>query len=280
MRSSGSVEGVADVMSRFDDNMKLAKKPPMQAPRTATHVHRIGPTPVQHGQRTQNSATNPARGHRAQAVLAYKADANELAAATKRAARLAAEAVFAAPQVRSLVQPLAQVTVRRTRSASVAVEPPPEASDSPTIEPTARCPRVFKVEAAPISPSVEAGLATLPPPTERSTHSDSLPAEAPAIRRPRRIATDKRPGPVLHVIQAPPERKLEAEVPQPRLDFLTGKLDRVTPVLETIARAQAFSLFDERFAREWLRLSQKVDRLHAQIRAQVRWPLTSGELWR
>ena len=280
MRSSGSVEGVADVMSRFDDNKKLAKQPPMQAPRTATHVHRIGPIPVQHGQRTQNSPTNPARGHRAQALLAYKADANELVAATKSAARLAAEAAFAAPQVRSLVQPLAQVTVRRTRSASVAVEPPPEASDSPTIEPTARGPRVFKVEAAPISPSVEAGLATLPPPTEGSTHSDSLPAHAPATPSERRIATDKRPGPVLHVVHAPPKRQRESEVLQRQLELLTSGLDRVKPVLETIARAQAFSLVDERFAREWMRLSQKVDRLRAQIRAQVHWPLTSGEPWR
>ena len=235
---------------------------------------------MQHGQRTQNSPTNPARGHRAQALLAYKADANELVAATKSAARLAAEAAFAAPQVRSLVQPVAQVTVRRTRSASMAVEPPPEASDGPTIEPTAKGARVFRVEVAPLSPSVEAGLATLPPPTEGSTHSGSMPAQAPAIRRPRCIATDKRPGPVLHVIQAPSERKREAEVPQHRLDLLTGKLDRATPVLETINRAQAFSLFDERFGREWTRLSQKVDRLHGEIRAQVRLPLCSGEPWR
>ena len=180
-------------MSRFDDNKKLAKQPPMQAPSTAPHVHRIGPTPVQHGQRTQNSATNPARGHRAQALLAYRADANELAAATKSAARLAAEAAFAAPQVRSLAQPLAQVTVRRTRSASVAVEPPPEASDSPTIEPTARGPRVFKVEAAPISPSVEAGLATLPPPTEGSTHSDSR--QRTRLRPPANVASPPTRGP-------------------------------------------------------------------------------------
>jgi hypothetical protein len=280
MRSSGSVDGVADVMSRFDDNMKLAEQPAMQAPRTAQHAHRIGPIPVQHGQRTQNSVTNPAPGRRAQALLAYRADANELVAATKSAARLAAEAAFAAPQVRSLAQPLAQVTVRRTRSASVAVEPPLEASDSPTIEPTARGARVFRVEAAPISPSVEAGLATLPPPTEGSTHSDSLPAEAPAIRRPRRIATDKRPGPVSHVVHAPPKRQRESEVLQRQLDLLTSGLDRVKPVLETIARAQAFSLVDERFVREWMRLSQKLDRLRAQIRAQVRWPLTSGEPWR
>jgi hypothetical protein len=231
---------------------------------------------VQHGQRTQNSATNPARGHRAQALLAYRADANELAAATKSAARLAAEAAFAAPQV----QPLAQVTVRRTRSASVAVEPPPEASDSLTIEPTARSARVFRVEAAPISPSVEAGLATLPPPTEGSTYSGTLPAHATEPPRERRIATYKRPGPVLHVVHAPPERQRESEVLQRQLELLTSGLDRVKPVLETIARAQAFSLVDERFAREWMRLSKKVDRLRAQIRAQVRWPLISDEPWR
>ena len=94
----------------------------------------------------------------------------------------------------------------------MAVEPPPEASDSPTIEPTARGARVFRVEAAPISPSVEAGLATLPPPTEGSTYSGTLPEHAPATPRERRIATDKRPGPVLHVVHAPPKRQRESEV--------------------------------------------------------------------
>lgn len=139
---------------------------------------------------------------------------------------------------------------------------------------------MFRVEAAPISPSVEAGLATLPPPTEGSTHSGTLPAHAPATPRERRIATDKRPGPVSHVVHAPPKRQRESEVLQRQLDLLTSGLDRVKPVLETIARAQAFSLVDERFVREWMRLSQKLDRLRAQIRAQVRWPLTSGEPWR
>ncbi len=242
----------------------------MQAPRTAAHVPRIGPIPVLHGQRTQNSATNTALGHRAQALLADQADANERVAATRSAARLAAEAAFAAPQVRSLAQPSAQVIVRRTRSASLAVEPTPEASHRPTIELTAKSARVFRVEAAPTSQSVEPGSATLPPKTEGSTRSGSLPAQARAIPHPRRIGTDKRPGPVLHVVPAPSEPRREAEVPQPRLALLTAELDRVTPVLETIARAQAFSLVDERFAREWMRLSRKVERLHAQIRAQVR----------
>jgi hypothetical protein len=54
------------------------------------------------------------------------------------------------------------------------------------------------------------------------------------------------------------------------LDLLLGELERVTPVLEFIARAQTFSLVDERIAREWLRLSRKVDKLHEQIRARVR----------
>lgn len=93
-------------------------------------------------------------------------------------------------------------------------------------------------------------------------------AQAPASPNGRRIAADKRPGPVLHVILAPPEREREAEAPQPRLDLLLGELERVTPVLEFIARAQPFSLVDERLAREWLRLSRRVDKLHEQIRAR------------
>ena len=101
-------------------------------------------------------------------------------------------------------------------------------------------------------------------------YDGSLAAQTPANSNARRIATDKRPGPVLHVIHAPPERTRTAEAPQPRLALLIGELERVTPVLEIIARAQAFSLVDERIEREWLRLSRKVDKLHAQIRAQVR----------
>ena len=225
---------------------------------------------VQNGQRTQNSATNKALRHRAPALLAYEADVNDLAAATKSAARLAAESAFVAPQVRSLPQPLALIIVRRTRSASLLVKPTPEASDSPTSELTAKGPRVFRVEAPPTPRSAEASFAALPPPTETSRHSGSLPAQTPANPNARRIATDKRPGPVLHVVHVPPERKREAEAPQPRLDLLIGELERVTPVLEVIARAQAFSLVDERIARELLRLSRKLDALHAQIRAQMR----------
>lgn len=230
----------------------------------------MGQLPLQHGRRIQNSATNKAPGHRAQALLAFGADADDLAAATRSAARLAAEAAFAAPQVRSLPQTSAQVIVRRTRSASLAGKPKPEAGDGPTIETAARGARVFRVEAAPTSRSARAGIAVEPSPTEASTHSSSLPVHAPASPNGRRIAADKRPGPVSHVILAPSEREREAEAPQPRLDLLLGELERVTPVLEFIARAQAFSLVNERIAREWLRLSRKVDKLHEQIRARVR----------
>ncbi len=225
--------------------------------------------PLQHGQRTQNSTTSKALGHRAQALLAYKADANELAVEVKSAARLAAEAAFSAPQLGPLPAPSAQVTVRRTRSARLDGEPTPRAINGPTLELTAKAARVFRVEAAASSQAVEAGLAALSPTTKGSTHGASLPAQAPAIPHPRRIANDKRPGPVLHVIHASPDRKRDVQAPQARLDFLTSELARVTPVLETIAQAQAFNLVDERFAREWLRLSRKVDKLHAQIRAQV-----------
>lgn len=242
----------------------------MQAPRTALHALRIGPIPVQHGQRTQNSTTNTTLGRRAQAPLAYKSDANEQVAAAKSAARMAAEAAFEAPQVRSLAQPSPQVISRRTRSAIPAGEPAPEPCDSPTSERMAKSARVFRVEPAPTAQSVEIGSAILPPKSEGSPLSDSLPALAPVISHRRRIGTDKRPGPVLHVIHAPYEPKRAAEASPLRLDWLAGELDRVTPVLQAIARAQAFSLADARFAREWNRLSRKVDRLHAQVRAQLR----------
>ena len=225
---------------------------------------------VQRGQRTQNSGSNRALGHRSQKSLAYVADANDLAAATKSTARLEAEAAFATLQVRSLPQLSAQVIVRRTRSANFAGKPTPEGDNGSTTQLTAKCSRVFRVEAPPPSRSLEASFAALPPPAEASTHNRSMPAQAAANPTARRIATDRRPGPVLHVIHAPPERKREAGVPRSQFDLLTGELERVNPILEIISRAQAFCLLDKRVAREWLRLSRKVDELHAHIRAQMR----------
>lgn len=222
---------------------------------------------MQHGQRIQNSAPNTLFGRRAQTLMAYKGEPDERVEVTRSAARLAAEAAFAAPQVVVLAQqPAAKVMVRRTRSASLAAEPPPEPTHGAAIELTPKSARVFRVEAAPKAPSVEACSASSPPQAEESTLSAGSLVKAPAIPKPRRIGTDKRPGPVLHVV-APSEPTRPVEVRPPRLDWLAGELGRVTPVLEGIARAQAFTLVDERCAREWMRLSRKVDRLLAQIRA-------------
>jgi hypothetical protein len=88
-----------------------------------------------------------------------------------------------------------------------------------------------------------------------------------------RIASDKRPGPVTHFFQALPvplrEQPAAAETPQPRLSVLMAELQSVSPDLEMIAQAQAFSLVDKSVAREWLRLSRQLDELHAKILAQM-----------
>ena len=233
---------------------------------------------MQHGQRTQNAAPNKSPRHRAQARQAGQQDANDLTAATRSAARLAAEAAFALPRISSLpVQPT-QVSVRRSRSAGLAVKPTPIPAPTPVgnggsdFELTVKGARVFRVEAVPTPQPVEATCAGVPLPNETSKHQGNLPDQVHANSR--RIASDKRPRPVLHLIHALPEllpeRQTEAEAPQPRLGLLIGELQRVTPALEMIARAQAFSLVDERMAREWQRLSRQLDELHAKILTQIR----------
>lgn len=196
-------------------------------------------------------------GHRGQQLLAREPDTGNQGAAPKSAARLAAEAAFALPETSAWPQQPAQVSVRRARFASLVQPPSPEGEDGPTTELAIKGSRVFRVEAEAAAPVVNTLDPALPP------------APSPAHPTERRIASDKRPGPVSHVVHALPERQPEAATLQRRLGLLWGDLQGVMPDLGLIAHAQAFSLVDEHLTDEWLHLSEQVDALHAQIQNQA-----------
>jgi hypothetical protein len=99
------------------------------------------------------------------------------------------------------------------------------------------------------------------------TRNDSQTAKAP--RRSHRPANDKRPGPVFHVVHVQPEQRSEAELAIPRLQSLSARLVRVTPVLASIARAQSIWIIDGRLGKEWERLARMADELLEQIQMQL-----------
>jgi hypothetical protein len=133
-------------------------------------------------------------------------------------------------------------------------------------------PRVFRVDAAPTLQPIDLLVAS-PATTEAAPHSAILAAQAPDQAVLHRIASNKRPGPVTHVIHMLPEvlreQQAEAETQQARPGVLMAELQGVSPDLAMIAQAQAFSLVDEGVAREWLRLSRQLDELHAKILDQI-----------
>ena len=188
------------------------------------------------------------------------------------AARLAAEAAFAAPPPPSASPEQVQVTVRRTRLTAPVAELAAVDNTHPAVEPTRKAPRVFTLEAAqaPRQPDALLGVQPLPLPLPpaASIRSDSPAADAKA--RSRRIAIDKRPGPVLHVLHSVPPQTRPAELAPPRLATLIDELARVGPVLESIAQAQSFRFMDDRFAKEWQQLSQRADDLLMKLNALIR----------
>ncbi len=189
------------------------------------------------------------------------------------AARLAAEAAFAAPLPLSASPERVQVTVRRARLAAPVAEPAAVDDTRPAIEPTRKAPRVFTLEAAqaPRQPDTPLGVQSLPLPP--ASPAASIRSDAPATgarARIRRIAVDKRPGPVLHVLQSVPRQTRQAETTPPRLATLIDELARVGPVLESIAQAQSFRFIDDRFAMEWQQISQRADDLQMKLNALLR----------
>jgi hypothetical protein len=159
--------------------------------------------------------------------------APDASGAARSAAWQRAEGVFAMPPPAPQV-PTAVVTVRKSRVAgrgiaTVAADAAeaPQAVDLSAAQD--KGPRVFRLEPAPsLAP------AAVPPDT----------VQAPPPRQ-RRIASDKRPGPVLRVFSAPDaadadDGAMDAVAPKHRIEALGQMLGGVDQVLADIRRARSF----------------------------------------
>jgi hypothetical protein len=192
---------------------------------------------------------------------AYRANADDLATASRSAARLAAEAAFTEPQVQKLLLQPTQVIVRRSRSASPGIKSIPGDTVAGDIEPAVKSARVFRVASSPLSQISEAACAD-----RASMLVGDAPVQAHGSPRSRRRADDRRPGPVLHVVHALPGRPA-AEPAGPRLDYLIEELAKVGPILESIQYAQAFEIRDIGSAAAWEQMSKTAERLRADLLA-------------
>lgn len=185
------------------------------------------------------------------------------------AARRAAEAAFLAPaRPDAPASPSAQVTVRRRRvivaqadgaAAAGAGQASEAAVAAASSTADGKGQRIFRLDTAPAADSVPAPGAADgsagPPPHDR-------------VPRSRRIAIDRRPGAVVHLVQrvlpvqapaaaAPPNRLAEALAP-------------VGALLDAIVRAQAFQVDDGAIAEEWQRLSRRADALARELQKRLR----------
>lgn len=200
-----------------------------------------------------------------------RAAASDAMPAPMSAARLAAEAAFGAPlQVRPPVLQ-AQVTVRKARPLDPSDEPgtaeSSPASTEGATEPSTKAPRIFRVDAVRLAdpadtPAAEAARSSPAP-------ADNDPPAASVAPRRRRVSPDKRPGPVLHVVQAVPVRKEPQADP---LELAGGRAasSRGTPGPATMTNPPAPVFINQRFAAEWQSLSRRVDDLHRQLKARLR----------
>ena len=200
--------------------------------------------------------------HRARPLAAADRDLDPVhaPAAPISAARLAAEAAFAAPALFQPTRPTtAHVTVRRARLGPLSV-PAWAGEVLPSVEPQGKAPRVFRLDAV---------HATAPTPAAPAAAAAAANSTPPAgIRRRRRVATDKLPGQVLHVIHIPTRQPEPVPaVAAARPGMLSAELARVAPVLQAIQRAQSFVFIDDSFEQQWERLSLQADVLLVQLRA-------------
>ena len=173
------------------------------------------------------------------------------------AARLAAEAAFAAPTLQPTSAPVTQITVRKRRTASL--EPAPaQAQALAAVDPHAEealsaGPRTFRVEVV-----KEQGTEEAQGPAE----ADAADADARGWRS--RRAHQQRPGPVTHTVLELPARPVEPSVQQ-----LKAELAEVGPVLEGIQRAQDTVFIDRVADTAWQELSSRVDALSLEVQQQL-----------
>lgn len=186
---------------------------------------------------------------------------------------MAAEAAFAGPSISVIHNGQTKITVRRTRVVT-RTEQQPQILQPQTDEPQRKGPRIFRLE----GPQLKAE-----PPPVTSLHSfvaqraDAHPQ--PRVSRKRRAA-DKRPGPLVLVVQRPtasppppppPSPSPTPAVPlEPKSRTLATRLSRVAPVLCAIEQARSLQFVDERWDAQYLRLSRQADELLRQLRGRRR----------
>lgn len=105
---------------------------------------------------------------------------------------------------------------------------------------------------------------TTPGPDARPA-ADAAPDPDPTptrSRRARRPAPDRRPGPVTHVLKAPPR----PPPPAGQAADLAAQLARLAPVLAEIERAQAFQFLDDRHEADEQRLLERAAALARELK--------------
>jgi hypothetical protein len=211
---------------------------------------------VHSGHRTQKAASKEFLDRRDRSLLELKTETGGQSLPSMSAARQTAEAAFAGVPRHPTSSREAEVIVRAVRRARTAEPPPAVADTSAASQAASRAPRVFRIEGA----RAQAPAA--------SARSDRPVPEA--VPRSRRVASDRRPGPVLHMVQAVSPGPEATGMTVAQLKTVIAELALVEPVLELIRRAQAFRVIDDRFDREWLRLAQRADMIQGKLRARLR----------
>jgi hypothetical protein len=168
---------------------------------------------------------------------------------SKSAAWLAAEHVFVERQQALPAATAAVVTLKRRRAmARPADAAGPAAEAAPALSTEALEPRVFRLHSARSEPP------------EQPAAPNSTPL-APTRKR-RLAASERRPGPVAHIVVEP--RAVQA-TPVLSTRLLAERLAEVEPILDAIRVARSFRFIDERPDAAWHRLSRAADRLLEQI---------------
>jgi hypothetical protein len=182
------------------------------------------------------------------------------------AARLAAEAAFAAPQYQPPPTAQAQITVRRMRPRDlpsvVAASDSTAAAESQT-----KGPRVFRLTAAKPSPLV--GVQPNPSTSKQASVVDRDGDKLRPHSRPRRQAAYKKPGPVLHVVHTLPARP-EPQDKVPHFDSLAAQVQHIGVLLETAKRASKFRIVETSSTQEWQRLAKIASDIRREIKTQLR----------
>jgi hypothetical protein len=187
--------------------------------------------------------------HRSRAPVFNKAQREPMSAA-----RLAAEAAFSAPpSPATATDAPAQVTLRKSRwvlgtdELAAGNTNGDAAGNAAGAASAGKSARVFRVNAEPVA-------------VVNRVHET-----ASAVPRTRRLDADKRPGPVVHLVQALPAREAVALMPAPSPQAMRAELHQVGLLLQAAERASALRFDVDSPAQEWQRLSQKIDSLQRDL---------------